>query len=218
MAQEHVLFPSGDIQLEGRLHTPAEGSGPFPGVVLCHPHPLYGGDMENNVVMTMGQGLNSQGVAVLRFNFRGVGASEGAHDGGKGEQEDVLAALEALRGSDGIDQGRIGLAGYSFGASMTLAAGPRDPGVEALAVVAPPAPGLRSPDLLAYPKPKLILAGDLDSVIPIEQLRPLMERMVQPVELEVLQGGDHFLLGYESAIAQRVGGFFANRLGASVVS
>ena len=212
MAEERLHFPSGDLHLEGVWDTPSSGSAPLPGVVVSHPHPLHGGDMNNNVVMAIVAGLAAQGIAALRFNFRGVGGSEGEHGGGRAEQDDVLAALQALRERDAVDGERIGLAGYSFGASMALGAAPRNSGVRALAVVAPPASGLSNPDLLSYAKPTLLLAGELDSIAPIEQLRSLVDRMLHPAELEVLQGGDHFLLGHEGEIAQRVGLFFAEHL------
>src|SRR5688572_2580189 len=80
------------LVLQGILARP-EGFGPFPGVVICHPHPLYGGDMENNVVQVITRALVKQGIAALRFNFRGVGLSGGRHGEGIGEQEDVRAAL-----------------------------------------------------------------------------------------------------------------------------
>src|SRR3712207_4695272 len=92
MPLTHLTIPSGDITLEGSLHLP-EGKGPFPAVVVCHPHPQYGGDMHNNVVMALVDGVTRRGVAALRFNFRGVGRSGGTYDGGNGEQGDVQAAL-----------------------------------------------------------------------------------------------------------------------------
>ncbi|MEE9284179.1 MAG: alpha/beta hydrolase, partial [Dehalococcoidia bacterium] len=76
MGDERVTISNGEVTLEGALRTP-DGQPPFPGVVLCHPHPQYGGDMSNNIVMAMAQGLNGRGIATLRFNFRGVGASTG---------------------------------------------------------------------------------------------------------------------------------------------
>ena len=169
--------------------------------------------MESNVVMAICSGLGRDKIAALRFNFRGAGQSEGDHDGGKGEQEDVLAALKALQEHKAIDADRIGLAGYSFGASMALAVAPQLPELRALALVAPPTPGLSTPEIRSYTKPKLVLAGDMDSFIPIEQIHELVERMAPPVEVQVLQGGDHFLLGHEAEIDQHIARFFAGHLG-----
>ena len=89
--QLEIPGPAGT--LEGFLHLP-EGDGPFPGVVVCHPHPQMGGDMNNNVVMGVCYSLFIAGIASLRFNFRGAGRSQGVYDEGRGEMDDALAALE----------------------------------------------------------------------------------------------------------------------------
>ena len=88
-----------------------------PGAVICHPHPMYGGSMDNNVVEAIIAAMWRRGYATLRFNFRGVGASEGEYDGGEGEAEDARAAVEFLAAQPDIDRGAIALAGYSFGAA-----------------------------------------------------------------------------------------------------
>ncbi len=93
-----------------------------------------------------------------------------------------------------------------------VAATPHAAEVRALAVVAPPTPGLNAPALLADARPKLVLAGDMDSFMPIEELHELVRRMAHPPEIQVLHGGDHFLMGHEPEIAERVGAFFAEAL------
>ena len=212
MQDEPVVFSSGELQLEGRLHIPPQGAGPFPGVVLCHPHPQYGGDMHNNVVTAMLQGMVSHGIAALRFNFRGVGRSQGAHGGGSAERDDVIAALAALRDRDSVDARRIGLGGYSFGASMALGAATQETELRALAVVAPPISGLNNPDVLKLSLPRLIVSGDLDHVAPPERIQALAKNASTPWAVETLYAGDHFLMGYEADIAERVGRFFAEHL------
>ena len=107
-SEEKVLFHSGDTQLEGLL----EGASANSGAVITHPHPLYGGDMHNHVVGIIRQVYHQKGFTTLRFNFRGTGSSQGRYDNGKGEQADLIAAVNFLR-KRGID--RIDLAGYSFG-------------------------------------------------------------------------------------------------------
>ncbi len=114
-----------------------KGRRPFPAVVVCHPHPLYGGDMYNNVVSVICQALAQESIATLRFNFRGVGRSEGNHEEGVGEQDDVVAALDFLQSSDGVDKGRLGLAGYSFGTRVVMPVALRDSRVRAVALVSP---------------------------------------------------------------------------------
>src|SRR5438552_10187708 len=128
------LAAGADLSLEARLALPAS---PTAGLVLCHPHPLYGGDMENPVVVRAAEVGSETGLSTLRFNFRGVGRSAGAYAQGKGEQDDLRAALAMLRSR--LPQGRpLGLAGYSFGA--WIAAGVTGPALPlaGLCLIAPP--------------------------------------------------------------------------------
>lgn len=213
MPDRHIVFQSGTIELEGIIHLPPKGQGPAPGVVVCHPHPLHGGDMDNPVVLAACDGLAGERIAALRFNFRGTGQSQGSHDRGKAEQDDVLAALQALRGIEGIDTRRLGLAGYSFGAGVALATVSRSSDVRAVAAIAPALTGLGSTGAQAWAGPKLILLGDADSFIPLEKIKDMVSRMAQSTELQVLAGADHFFEGYDATIAQHVGRFFARHLG-----
>ena len=136
MTSTRARFPCGDITLEGEWHFP-QGNGPFPAVVVCHPHPLFGGDMLNNVVVAICQALSRQSIAAFRFNFRGVGNSGGAFGRGIAEQEDVKAALAFVLSNPDIDAGRIGLVGYSFGASVALPVALQDERLGLLALVSP---------------------------------------------------------------------------------
>ena len=119
MPEEAIQFPSGELQLEGVLHLPL-GEGPFPGVVVCHPHSLYGGSMSNNVVLALCRALTENSIVALRFNFRGVGRSTGSFADGLGEQEDVEAAITYVSTLAQVSSDQIGLAGYSFGAAVSL--------------------------------------------------------------------------------------------------
>ena len=148
-----VKTPCGDISLEGALREP-EGSGPFPAVVVCHPHPLHGGDMFNNVVMAIYEPLPRHGIAALIFNFRGVGLSGGQFGGGIAEQEDVKAAITFLSSRPEIDGKRIGLAGYSFGGGVATAVAMKDERVTRLALISPALSAAHWEQLQAYPKPK----------------------------------------------------------------
>ena len=117
MREVRLEFKSGGLSLEGVLALPG-GTGPFPAVIVCHPHSLYGGSMSNSVVVAICQALARQSIAALRFNFRGVGRSGGNYGGGIDEQEDVRAALALVPSTSEIDPKKIGLAGYSFGAGV----------------------------------------------------------------------------------------------------
>ena len=111
IAERPTTVRAGAETLEARLAVP---EGARWGVVICHPHPLYGGDMDSPVVARMAEACADRGLATLRFNFRGVGASTGRHDEGRGEQDDLRACLEHLKESLGGDA-RVAPAGYSFG-------------------------------------------------------------------------------------------------------
>jgi len=120
MQEVQVTFRSGDLTLEGLLANPG---GNAPAVVVCHPHPLYGGSMYNNVVDAVLAAMWQAGYATLRFNFRGVGASDGEHDGGPGEVDDAVAAMAFLLAQPGVRREGAIMAGYSFGAMVAVTAG-----------------------------------------------------------------------------------------------
>ena len=210
IATEPVHFPSGDLTLVGVLHRP-EGSG-LPGVAVCHPHPLYGGDMENNVVVALCRALAGAGMVALRFNFRGVGGSSGSYGGGSEEGQDARAALDLLVGLAEVDSSRLGLAGYSFGALVALGTG--DERVRAVAAVSPPAGGL---DLASLPRgiPTLLVSGDRDDVSPALGLPEMAASLGPPCEIRSVGGADHFWWGHEETLATAVLEFFRAQLMAS---
>ena len=211
MPARSVEIASGELTLAGVLHTP-EGDAPFPAVVVCHPHPRMGGDMTSNVVLAAVEGLVERGIAALRFNFRGSGASEGSHDDGRGERDDVRAALRFAGALDELDAGRVGLAGYSFGAGMAAAVASDD--LPALALIAMPlsmAGGDDSP-LTTYGNPLLLMAGDMDEYCEAGALAELAGTLGDHVETQVVEGVDHFWVGHESTVRSSVGEFFAATL------
>src|SRR5579875_1176116 len=115
LEEQRLTIAANGADLEAIFSTVA-GPAPRGVLVVCHPHPLYGGSMDNNVVDALCDAALQEGLAALRFNFRGVGRSTGSYDNGEGEQEDVLAAVQAA--GDRLSGAAIGLAGYSFGASV----------------------------------------------------------------------------------------------------
>jgi alpha/beta superfamily hydrolase len=208
----HISFPSGELTLEGVWHL-AFGEVPFPAVIVCHPHSLYGGNMSANVVFNICQALALRNIAALRFNFRGVGKSEGSFGGGIGEQEDVKAALDYVLAAENIDKNRIGLAGYSFGGGVAVPVAAGEERIKLLALVSPALMGGGPEQLKGYQKPKFIIVGENDDVIGQRGLRELFEEIPEPKQLEVISGADHFWGGYEEIVAEKVGGFFAKGLG-----
>ncbi len=210
MKQSHLRFPCGELSLEGVVHMP-EGMGPFAAVVVCHPHPHFGGTMDNNVVVAVSEALCRESIIALRFNLRGVGASGGRLTEGIGEQEDVKAALSFIASMDKVSRNRVGLCGYSSGAVLALSVARQDERVQALAAISPPL-FEEWESLQGYPRPKLFVWGSRDMFIPGERLEKISERLSSSREQEVIEGADHFWWGYEDRVAARVAAFFARNL------
>ena len=207
MNRVHITFPCGDISLEGVWHFP-QGTDPFPAVIVCHPHPLHGGNMSNNIVFAICQALAQQSIAALRFNFRGVRKSGGVFGEGIAEQEDVKAALALVSSTPNIDQKRIGLAGYSFGASVALPVAVQDGRVNLIALVSPALLDSGWEQLKGYTKPKFLIAGDNDFVIPQQQFWQHIKDIPEPKQCQIISGADHFWEGFEEEVAHKVTKFF----------
>ncbi len=206
-----VHFKSGSLTLEGILGLP-EGNQPFPAVIVCHPHPLYGGSMGNNVVGAIFDALLKSSIAALKFNFRGVEGSEGEFDNGRGEQQDVAAALSYLAGQEGIDVACLGIAGYSAGVGYSLPVGCADPRIKAVAAVSPPL-GMFDFNALSHcPKPKLLLSGSRDSFVPEHLFSDFARSLPLPREYQVIDGVDHFWWGFEKDLGRMIADFFARAL------
>jgi alpha/beta superfamily hydrolase len=184
--------------------------------LVCHPHPLFGGTLHNKVVFHAMKALNSFGFPVLRFNFRGAGLSAGHHDEGRGEVDDVKAALEWLESKFHLP---VIFAGFSFGAAAGLRAACPDPRVDAVIALGLP---LQVEDrsygykfLLDCRKPKLFVSGAQDQFGPQYALEDLLQRVLEPKKLVIVAGADHFFAGHlaemrraiEEWVRERVSGF-----------
>jgi len=207
VTQEYVRFSRAGLELEGILHLPS-GEGTFPAVAVCHPHPLYGGDMHNNVVLAICHALAKASIAAFRFNFRGVGRSKGDFAEGGGEQEDVISALTFLSSVSKVDPNKIGLAGYSFGAKVALPVALQNEQVKVVALVSPFLSASDWEHLKGYVKPKLFLCGDKDYFVSSQEVQRLVSGLPEPSQCEVIPGADHFWWGYEGEIAEKVVAFF----------
>ncbi len=210
MRERPVQFPGRGVELEGRLFLPA--SGRVPGVVLCHPHPLYGGSMDVPVIAALARAAGKRGFATLRFNFRGVGGSTGGHGGGDAEVDDVAAAVAFLASRPGVDPGRMALVGYSFGAWVGGRATTQATQLQALVAVAPPLARMTLDAWRSIGRPKLVMVGDRDEYCPLDLLEPWFQELRPPKERAVLEGADHFLWGREDEVARRAAGFLAAHL------
>ena len=206
-ASRPIAFRSEGLTLEGILHQPV--SAPFPAAAVCHPHPLYGGDMHNYVVVAVCQALAEAGIASLRFNFRGVGRSEGEYGDGLGERADAAAALAYLRQLAAVDPDKVSIVGYSFGAAVALAAA--DERVAAVAAISPPSLGQSVPDL-DIRCPTLLISGEQDEFAPPASLSTLATTIGPQCQMRVVRGADHFWSGYEKELAQVVAQFFRDCL------
>ena len=214
MPRRPLTIETSGARLEGELQTPDDSEGPFPCVVICHPHPQYGGSMHNNVVYAVAAGCIQQGIAALLFNFRGAGGSDG-EPGDRGEaQADALEVLSFAATLEEVDSERVALAGYSFGAGTAAAvvtgAQPR-----ALALVALPTSMVEDGGeaLRSFDGPLLLLSGDRDRGSGEGDLRELLAGREAEAQIEIQPGADHFWGGHERAIAQVTGAFFAGALG-----
>jgi alpha/beta superfamily hydrolase len=187
--EEKISFLSGDYELEGLF---AKVSGDK-GVVITHPHPLYGGDMYNPVVNTIASAYQKNGFATLRFNFRGVGKSQGNYDDGTGEQKDVNSAILYLS-EMGIK--KIDLAGYSFGAwvnaGLTCEVNP----VKNMVMVSPPVGFIDFQPITSINCLKLVIAGNRDNIAPADLIEKMLPTWNQEAHFEVIKGADHFYSGY----------------------
>ena len=211
MKRTRLDFPSSELVLEGILAIP-EGAGPFPAVIVCHPHPLYGGSMDNNVVSSLFEILTQASLTSFKFNFRGVGGSQGEFGQGIGERKDVEAAISFISTVKKVDSKRIGLVGYSAGAGFALPVGFNDDRIRALAAVSPPLPMFDFDFLKSCPKPKLLISGRRDDLIPINQFLEFCQNLPEPKECESIEGADHFWWGYEPRLAAKLTSFFTKVL------
>ncbi|PKB65190.1 MAG: hypothetical protein BZY80_00830 [SAR202 cluster bacterium Io17-Chloro-G2] len=216
MRQSAVSFKttdqSGHITLEGVVAQPDGDTGPWPAVVMCHPHPLFGGNMDNNVVTAITFALVEKGFATLRFNFRGVGNSEGEHTKGEMEGEDLLSALEMLKAWPGVDGKRLGLAGYSFGSSVVLGNASAHKKAKAMALISPPLRAVESTQLRKDKRPVFIVSGDKDKLVQSDGLGSALDGFTNRPECQIVEGADHFWAGYEGQMVPQVCRFFAQQL------
>ena len=158
--------------------------------VVCHPHPLYGGTLHNKVVHRLATVLQGLGAAVLRFNFRGVGRSEGRHDRGEGEREDARAALWFL--ADRHPAAHLWAAGFSFGAWVAARLAASEPRIERLVLVAPPVATSSFEVLHTATVPKLVVQGEADEICPLAALEAEYPHWAEPKDLERIHGANHF--------------------------
>jgi uncharacterized protein len=186
---ERITFLSEEYEIEGLLNQRDEKKG----VVVTHPHPLYGGDMYNLVIESIVHVYHMKGYSTLKFNFRGVGRSQGTYDDGLGEQKDVLSALSFL-----ADMGmeRIDLAGYSFGAWVNAHAIQADTLTNQMIMVSPPVGFMDFNSIVTMDALKFVVTGNRDDIAPADVIEKMIAKWNPNARFEVIDGADHFYGGY----------------------
>jgi uncharacterized protein len=182
--------PSG--QIEARLELPESAETPRVFGVACHPHSLKGGTMDNKVTHTLARAMVECGAPAFRFNFRGVGASGGTFDFGKGESDDLAAVVE--EGRRRFPGASLWLGGFSFGGFVSLRAAARV-APERLIAIAPPVVGYELGDVSAPDCEWMLAQGDADDVVPPEAVLSWARQQAHPPRLHVLHGAGHFFHG-----------------------
>ncbi len=196
MTEEAVWIKAGSLNLEGLYQElPGERA-----VLVTHPHPLYGGSMLNNVVDSVIKAYGRRGHTTLRFNFRGVGKSEGDYGEGIGEQDDVAAALTYLLERRKPRTGGVDLAGYSFGAWVNSIGLARFSEARRLILISPPVAFLDFSFLGPSPKIELVIAGARDEFAPEDQIRRMVRSWNPHARLHTVADADHFYGGTTSEI------------------
>jgi alpha/beta superfamily hydrolase len=206
MSQHHDsrnFFLSGAVgRLESVLWTPRSSTVPALAALVCHPHPLFGGTMHNKVVFQVAKSIDELGVPVLRFNFRGAGLSEGVHDRGIGERDDVRTALQFLMGEfPGVS---LLVAGFSFGSVVALRVGCQAPEVTQLIALGFPVNNADAAFLFECSKPKLFVHGSNDEHGDVRKVEELVPSLPGENRLVIVKGVDHFFTGKLGEVDQAI--------------
>ena len=188
-----VIFNGPDGRLEGRYYQSKKPDAPI--AIVLHPHPLHGGNMNNRVVFIMFNNFVERGFSVLRFNFRGVGRSQGAFDNGVGELSDAAYAFDWMQQFNS-NSPFCWIGGYSFGALISMQLMMRRPEIEGFVSISPPAGTEDFSFLAPCPSSGLIIHGDKDAHIPLDAVKKLSQKLDGQknisVNLSIVKGADHF--------------------------
>lgn len=189
--------PAGRLEAALRIATPARAA-----AVLAHPHPLHGGTLDNPVIFHADRALNQAGITTLRFNFRGTGSSQGVHDDGRGETDDVARAAIWLRGAaPGVP---LFLVGYSFGALCSLRYAVRNEPVAGVIAIGLPVRLFPLDEVDELTSPLAVVQGSADDFGPPDEVRTRVGNAAHPVDLRIIDGATHFFDGRAPDVAEAV--------------
>lgn len=205
------------LQLEGILHTPDSradrageegGSGEhtkaaMPVIVLCHPQPASS-DMQESLTAQLARALAQAGMLALRFNFRGVGKSQGQQSDGRFEPLDLAGAIDCALAQPGANPAKVCVIGHSFGAYIALLYAPYDARIRTLVAVSLPLHRAAGGFPKAFERPKLFVTGEFDEICPLYKLEPFVEQLKGPKGIKVIVGARHLMRGYEEAAVETV--------------
>ncbi len=208
-----VIFNGPAGRIEGRYHHQGKPNSPI--ALILHPHPQFGGTMNNQTVYELFYMFANRGFSVLRFNFRGVGRSQGGFDGGIGELSDAAAALDWVQ-TYNVDSRTCWVAGFSFGAWIGMQLLMRRPEIDGFISVAPPANSYDFSFLAPCPSSGIFVSGDQDQVAPVEDVEKLVERLRAQkgitIDQEVIKGANHFFENGSKQMLDTVAAYLDRRL------
>ena len=208
-----VIFNGPDGRLEGRYHQSKKPGAPI--AIVLHPHPLHGGNMNNRVVFIMFNNFVERGFSVLRFNFRGVGRSQGAFDNGVGELSDAAYAFDWMQQFNS-NSPFCWIGGYSFGALISMQLMMRRPEIEGFVSISPPAGTEDFSFLAPCPSSGLIIHGDKDTHVPLDAVKKLAQKLDGQknisVNLSIVKGADHFYKDNVDNLYKEVASYLDNSL------
>ena len=208
-----VIFNGPDGRLEGRYHQSKKPDAPI--AIVLHPHPLHGGNMNNRVVFIMFNNFVERGFSVLRFNFRGVGRSQGAFDNGVGELSDAAYAFDWMQQFNS-NSPFCWIGGYSFGALVSMQLMMRRPEIEGFVSISPPAGTEDFSFLAPCPSSGLIIHGDKDTHVPLDAVKKLAQKIDGQknisVNLSIVKGADHFYKDNMDNLSKEVASYLDNSL------
>ena len=208
-----VIFNGPDGRLEGRYHQSKKPDAPI--AIVLHPHPLHGGNMNNRVVFIMFNNFVERGFSVLRFNFRGVGRSQGAFDNGIGELSDAAYAFDWMQQFNS-NSPFCWIGGYSFGALISMQLMMRRPEIEGFVSISPPAGTEDFSFLAPCPSSGLIIHGDKDTHVPLDAVKKLAQKLDGQknisVNLSIVKGADHFYKDNMDNLSKEVASYLDNSL------